>query len=123
VPSLYAEFFGGSEAGPGDLYVGLAGKSTYNAGSTISQRQGGDCFGVTHASLTTTFSIAAIAIVSLRDRGVNPSDGIHNLLVQTQQGDQAAIDALLEVIRPWLWQAIRGFADPERPDESTSDLA
>jgi len=35
--SLYAEFFRRSEAGPGDLYVELAGKSTYNASSTISR--------------------------------------------------------------------------------------
>ena len=34
VPSLYAEFFEGSEAETGDLYVELAGKSTYNASST-----------------------------------------------------------------------------------------
>ena len=34
-----------------------------------------------------------------------------------------ATNALLEVIRPWLWQAARGFSDPERPDESTADLA
>jgi hypothetical protein len=36
VPSLYVEFFGRSEAEGGDLYVELAGKSTYNAISMIS---------------------------------------------------------------------------------------
>jgi RNA polymerase sigma factor (sigma-70 family) len=50
-------------------------------------------------------------------------DGLHNLIMQAQQGDRAATDALLEVIRPWLWRAAHGFADPERPDESTADLA
>jgi len=52
----------------------------------------------------------------------NPN-GLHELIMQAQRGDRAATDALLEVIRPWLWQAAHGFADPERPDESTADLA
>jgi RNA polymerase sigma factor (sigma-70 family) len=51
------------------------------------------------------------------------SDGFRDLIVRAQQGDRTAIDTLLDVIRPWLWQAARGFADPERPDESTADLA
>lgn len=54
---------------------------------------------------------------------MDPSDRFRTLLVRAQQGDRVAIDALLEAIRPWLWQAARGFADPERPDESTADLA
>jgi RNA polymerase sigma factor (sigma-70 family) len=54
---------------------------------------------------------------------MNPSDGFHDLIVRAQRGDRAAVDALLEVIRPWLWQSARGFADADRPDESTADLA
>ncbi len=54
---------------------------------------------------------------------MNSPNRFHDLIARAQRGDSAAIDALLEVIRPWLWQAAQGFADHERPDESTADLA
>lgn len=50
-------------------------------------------------------------------------DDFRDLLAKAQQGDREATGIVLEAIRPWLWQAARGFADPERPDESTADLA
>jgi RNA polymerase sigma factor (sigma-70 family) len=50
-------------------------------------------------------------------------DGFHELVARAQQGDRDSIEALLEAIRPWLWQAAHGFADSERLDESTADLA
>ena len=56
-------------------------------------------------------------------RDMNFPDGFHELVVRAQQGDSASIEALLEAIRPWLLQVSHGFADPERPDESTADLA
>jgi len=54
---------------------------------------------------------------------MSPPDGFYELLMRARRGESAAIEALLEVIRPWLWQAAHGFADPDRPDESTADLA
>lgn len=69
------------------------------------------------------YSVNGNGIVSPLLETTDSSDGFRNLLVRAQQGDRAAIDALLEVIRPWLWRTARGFADPERPDESTADLA
>lgn len=54
---------------------------------------------------------------------MNSPDGFQDLVSRAQAGDRQAMDQLLAVIRPWLEQLARGYADPRRPDESTSDLA
>lgn len=54
---------------------------------------------------------------------MNHPHGLQDLIARARGGDRAAAETLLEVIRPWIWQAARGFGDPERPDESTADLA
>ncbi len=54
--------------------------------------------------------------------GMGPTDDFPEILQLARQGDQTALAALLELVRPWLERAARGYADPERPDESTADL-
>ena len=54
---------------------------------------------------------------------MNSPDGFHDLILRAQRGERTAIGELLEVVRPWLWQAAKGFADSEWPDQSTADLA
>lgn len=48
--------------------------------------------------------------------------GIHDLLKQARAGDRQALDELLLLVRPWLERTARGFAEPDRPDASVSDL-
>jgi RNA polymerase sigma factor (sigma-70 family) len=51
------------------------------------------------------------------------ADGFRDLVMRAQVGDQQATTQLLAVIRPWLEQRARGYADPCQPDASASDLA
>jgi RNA polymerase sigma factor (sigma-70 family) len=51
------------------------------------------------------------------------ADGFRDLVMQAQAGDKQATTQLLAVIRPWLEQRARGYADPCQPDASASDLA
>jgi RNA polymerase sigma-70 factor, ECF subfamily len=50
-------------------------------------------------------------------------DGIRDLISRAQAGDPDALERVLGVVRPWLERGARPFADPDRPDESTADLA
>jgi RNA polymerase sigma-70 factor (ECF subfamily) len=50
------------------------------------------------------------------------ADGFHDLLRAAQATDSQALERLLTLIRPHLEQVARGYADPTRPDASTSDL-
>lgn len=49
-------------------------------------------------------------------------EGFDHLVREAQRGDRAAMDEVLEVLRPHLEHLARPFADPARPAESTSDL-
>ena len=50
------------------------------------------------------------------------SSSIAELLRRAQTGDRAALNELLERMRPHLEAVARNFADPARPSESVSDL-
>ena len=50
------------------------------------------------------------------------SEGFHELLRQARAGDGQAMNWLVAILRPRLEQLARGYADPDRPDESASDL-
>lgn len=50
------------------------------------------------------------------------AEGFQGLVQRAQAGDRAAMDQVLEVLRPHLEPLARPFADPSRPAESTSDL-
>lgn len=50
------------------------------------------------------------------------TQGFHDLLSRAQAGDRAAMDRLLEILRPHLEPLARQYADPERAVESTADL-
>ena len=49
-------------------------------------------------------------------------EGFHRLVRLAQDGDRAAMDRVLETIRPHLEYMSRPYADPARPVESTADL-
>jgi RNA polymerase sigma factor (sigma-70 family) len=51
------------------------------------------------------------------------ADGFRDLVARAQAGDPQATTHLLAVIRPWLEQRARGYADPRHPSASASDLA
>jgi DNA-directed RNA polymerase specialized sigma24 family protein len=44
------------------------------------------------------------------------------LIRRAQAGDRQAAEELVPVIRPWLEQAARAFADPKYPEATVSDL-
>jgi RNA polymerase sigma factor (sigma-70 family) len=48
--------------------------------------------------------------------------GFYDLLARAHDGDRAAIDELLALIRPWIEQVARKHAPHQRPDGSASDL-
>ena len=50
------------------------------------------------------------------------SDGFQALVRKAQGGDRAAMDKVLEILRPELGPLASPFADPVRPVESTADL-
>lgn len=50
------------------------------------------------------------------------SDGFHILVRKAQDGDRGAMDRVLVALRPRLEKMARGYADPIRPAQSTSDL-
>lgn len=50
------------------------------------------------------------------------SEGFQNLVRQAQAGDRAAMDLVLETLRPHLEYMARPYADSARPMESTADL-
>jgi RNA polymerase sigma-70 factor (ECF subfamily) len=54
---------------------------------------------------------------------MNHPEGFHDLIACAQAGDQQALERLLTVIRPWVEELARPYADPEHPERSTSDLA
>lgn len=49
-------------------------------------------------------------------------EGFDDLVRRAQEGDRAAMDEVLEILRPHLEYLARPFADPSRPAVSTSDL-
>jgi RNA polymerase sigma factor (sigma-70 family) len=49
--------------------------------------------------------------------------GFRDILRRAQAGDQQAFEDVLTILRPWLEQLARGYADAQRPDECASDLA
>ena len=49
-------------------------------------------------------------------------EGFRRLLEAAKDGDRAAMDRVLELLRPSLEPLAHGFADPARPAGSTSDL-
>jgi RNA polymerase sigma factor (sigma-70 family) len=51
------------------------------------------------------------------------TNGFHKLVGRAQAGDPQALEELLVVVRPWLEQSARRYADPHRESASTSDLA
>jgi RNA polymerase sigma factor (sigma-70 family) len=53
---------------------------------------------------------------------MNDVPGFHDLLARAHEGDRAAIDELLALIRPWIEQAARQHAPHHRLDGSASDL-
>ena len=52
----------------------------------------------------------------------SPSDGFLDLVRKAQEGDRAAMDQVLDTLRPHLEPMARPYADSTRPAESTSDL-
>lgn len=48
--------------------------------------------------------------------------GFQDLVRRAQDGDRAAMDRVLEILRPQLEPMARPYADPGRPVESTADL-
>lgn len=55
---------------------------------------------------------------------MNPSDarGFHALVRQAQGGDRAAMDRVIEILRPRIEPLARQYAGPIKPTESTADL-
>jgi RNA polymerase sigma factor (sigma-70 family) len=49
-------------------------------------------------------------------------EGFHDLIARARAGDRAAIDALLQRMRPWIEQVARDQSAPHCPDHSVSDL-
>jgi RNA polymerase sigma factor (sigma-70 family) len=54
--------------------------------------------------------------------GVEPLQDLEALIRRAQQGDGAAMDELLQAMRPQLEALARRYSDPARASESTSDL-
>ncbi|MCZ6690951.1 MAG: sigma-70 family RNA polymerase sigma factor [Planctomycetota bacterium] len=50
------------------------------------------------------------------------SEGFQDLVRRAQDGDRAAMDQVLEIMRPYIDQMARPYADSARPAESTADL-
>ncbi len=53
---------------------------------------------------------------------VIPREDFRSLVHRAQGGEREAIERLLALVRPGIEEVVRSFADPARPDESTSDL-